>query len=202
MVCGVYGIFGPEEECLYVGMSKDIGNRWKGHLKQIKNGSHPRTELIEWCFHNGGVESLTFQVLELVEASEDLGTVEIKWFENLKPKFYGQVPRHSKAWSHSEKTKEKIRQTVLARLEESGGRDYLKPMVCGYCGNYFTRTRSRVGNPQKFCTVSCGAKSRSKLTKEDRAEIRNSYPAKTQQELGRQFGISHTAIQNVLKEEI
>lgn len=36
MTVGVYGIFDSKtNECLYIGMSKNIELRWKNHLKKI-----------------------------------------------------------------------------------------------------------------------------------------------------------------------
>ena len=44
MTVGIYGIFNAEtDECLYVGMSKNIEQRWSSHLKELKSKRHKRS---------------------------------------------------------------------------------------------------------------------------------------------------------------
>lgn len=111
MTIGVYSIFNAEtDECLYVGLSKDIEDRWQSHLKNLQNKRHPRKDFVEWYHTNGAKpELIVFRILE--ECNNDdfiLNTLEIKWFKELSPKYYGQIPSLKNRWTHSEETRKKI----------------------------------------------------------------------------------------------
>lgn len=112
MAVGIYGIFdNRNNECLYVGQSKQVTQRWKGHLAGLVNETHIRTEFIEWFVENNKDESiLDFRLLE--ECVNDIDVKnehEIKWFEILKPRFYARKPSKNDTWVFDEATRDKIR---------------------------------------------------------------------------------------------
>lgn len=109
--CGIYGIFSAETgECLYVGLSKDIKNRWREHQSKLESGKHRRKDFCEWFAENLFTEStLVFDILEIVEPDDfKLNEAEVKWFEKLKPRFFGLKPSVNYSWTHSDETKAKI----------------------------------------------------------------------------------------------
>jgi len=94
MTSGIYGIFGADDgSCLYVGQSKDVEGRWKQHLSKLKRGKH-RVDLQAWFDeHDCDESALCFRLLEACEDDAvSKNTLEIKWFNELRPLFYGQVP--------------------------------------------------------------------------------------------------------------
>lgn len=111
MTVGIYGIFDSEtDECLYVGMSKSIEERWRHHLKELRSKKHKRKDFVKW-FHDNGAqqELLSFRVLEECEHDEKiLNLAEIKWFNALLPKYYGKKPSENERWTISEETRQKI----------------------------------------------------------------------------------------------
>lgn len=116
MTVGIYGIFDSEtDECLYVGMSKNIEVRWKQHIKELRGKRHKRKDFVEW-FHNNGAheELLFFRILEECEYDETvLNIAEIKWFNELSPKYYGKKPSLNEKWALSDETRK--RQSEAAR---------------------------------------------------------------------------------------
>lgn len=94
VTCGVYGIFDAADgACLYVGQSRCIEARWTQHLRKLKAGKH-RKDFEEWFREHGSSESaLRFSVLETCDdVAQDKNALELKWFNKLRPLFYGQTP--------------------------------------------------------------------------------------------------------------
>lgn len=111
MTVGIYGIFDAKtDECLYVGMSKNIEQRQKSHLKELKSKRHKRQDFVEWYHNNGAVQKLlSFRILEECEANETvLNLVEIKWFNKMTPKYYGKKPSLNEKWEHSAVSKDRL----------------------------------------------------------------------------------------------
>lgn len=112
MTVGIYGIFDVKNgECLYVGMSKNIEERWKSYLKLLRSKRHRRKDFVEWYHSNGAMkELLSFRVLETCEYDNDiLNVLEIKWFNEMGPKYYGKKPSLNEKWEYSENTKNNIK---------------------------------------------------------------------------------------------
>jgi len=129
MTVGIYGIFDAHNnECLYVGLSKNIEQRWKSHLKELKSKSHKRKDFVEWYHSNGAVPDLiVLRVLEECEYDNGiLNVLEIKWFNKMSPKYYGKKPSLNEKWKHSEETKIKIANSLY-----KGGKRITKSCVCG-----------------------------------------------------------------------
>ena len=165
MTVGIYGIFNSEtRECLYVGQSKDIDTRWRAHLKRLRNKKHPRQDFVEWFHLNGASEGLlSFEVLETCEPVENkLNSLEITWFNELTPKFYGKKPPLKGKWKQSENTKKKISQSVrkayYSKLDSPIRTIEGFRILCGTCGVEFIYNRKR-----KYCSVECYNKSRKKI---------------------------------------
>ena len=122
MTVGIYGIFDSEtDECLYVGMSSvSVEKRFKQHLKNLRNGNHPRKDFVEWFHNNSGQpELVVFRILEECENNETvLNTLEIKWFNELKPKYFGKQPSLNEVWERSEESKKKVSES-LRKLHNS-----------------------------------------------------------------------------------
>lgn len=142
MTTGIYGIFDSDtDECLYVGMSKNIEDRWKSHLKLLRNKKHPRKDFVEWFYKNGSKkELLVFRILEECKNKEEtLNTLEIKWFSNLAPKYYGKKPSLNEKWILSEETKLRISKSNVESLLQKG---ILYKAKCAKCNKLFNASQS------------------------------------------------------------
>lgn len=120
MTVGVYGIFDAKtDECLYVGCSSNMEERFKQHLNHLKYKIHKRKDFVEWYHANGAnPELITFRILEECEDNDvSKNTLEIKWFNDLKPKFFGQEPSLNNKMRHSDETKLKISAKTKAALK-------------------------------------------------------------------------------------
>lgn len=109
-VCGIYGIFDIlTGECLYVGQSKNIYERRQSHFKRLRGERHLKP-FTEWFVSIGKDESrLDLRVLCRCLDNDDIkNKLEIFWFNELHPRFYGAVPSINNRWSHSEETRKKI----------------------------------------------------------------------------------------------
>lgn len=63
IICGVYEIKNTLKDKRYIGSSKNIGQRWKKHLQEIKNGKH-RNGYLQNAFNKYGFDSFTFSIVE------------------------------------------------------------------------------------------------------------------------------------------
>lgn len=157
MTTGIYGIFDAKtDECLYIGLSQNIEQRWRSHLKELRSKSHKRQDFVEWYHANGAKkELLVFRVLEECDDSE-LNNAEIIWFHKMSPKYFGQSPSLRNKMNHSDETKrrigEKVRESQLKNAEQ---RDCV-------CGNSFT---TYAKSNKMYCSVECREKSRAKKEK-------------------------------------
>lgn len=116
MTVGTYGIFDRETgECLYVGISSiSVENRFKQHLKKLRNGTHPRKDFVEWFHIRGDSQDLlSFRILEECENNyQALNASEIRWFHELLPKYFGKQPSMKELWTHSEDSKRKVSKSL------------------------------------------------------------------------------------------
>lgn len=98
MITGIYGIFNSlNNECLYIGQSKDIKSRWSKHLSNLRNDK-ALPSFQDWFISdlNSDYEKLDFKILETCDnCTETKNALEIIWFEKLSPKFYGVKPTMS-----------------------------------------------------------------------------------------------------------
>lgn len=151
LLTGVYAIYeSGTDTCLYVGQSSDIESRWKQHVKNLKSGKALK-DFCDWFIEVGCEEdSLDFVILELCENTDEAkNTSEIQWFKSLSPRFYGSVPSENNTWSHSESTKNAIRNTMLGKSRSRGLRALL---ICPTCGTTF---ETHTSSGRRYCDKSC-----------------------------------------------
>jgi len=148
MTVGVYAFFDQDGNCLYVGQSGDIEGRHKQHINQLRGGYHRRSDFNEW-FSSHGESKLSFKLLE--KCSNDVDSrnyLEIEYFNQLNPMFYGQIPSMSNRFEHSDETRTRIAESVRKRLEDLGVYETRK---CP-CGSEFT---ALVRRTTKYCSRKC-----------------------------------------------
>lgn len=68
IICGIYEIKNKLKDKRYIGSSKNIGQRWKKHLQEIKSGKH-RNGYLQNVFNKYGFDNFTFSIIE--ECSEE-----------------------------------------------------------------------------------------------------------------------------------
>ncbi len=126
---GIYSITCKINNRKYIGQSKDIAQRWKQHLYQLRRGDH-HTESLQEDWNKFTYEDFVFQV-ELICTKKYLSEKEIeiwdKYENNYNGRPTGQVyPEHTKETrkklseankgnTQSEKTKRKISETLKGR---------------------------------------------------------------------------------------
>lgn len=154
MTTGIYGIFGKNtHECLYIGQSRNIEQRWKQHKKLLRNKKHPRKDFVEWFDKNNcAIKKMDFRVVkELPQdvTDKELNIQEIYFFEQYKPKFYGKEPSQHDTWIHSESTKEKIRTSVLKKIYDESGTQERMSKHCPICNSIVVQLKNT------YCSVDC-----------------------------------------------
>ena len=92
MTYGVYLIRNTATDDFYIGKSKNIEARWKGHASQLIKGCHPNTQMqADWNQCSGA--SFHLEILEVVEVSElhrTLAAREVYWIHKLSPTYNGK----------------------------------------------------------------------------------------------------------------
>lgn len=193
MTVGIYGIFDSEtDECLYVGQSAYIEDRWKRHLNDLRNGNHSRKEFITWFKNHGeNVESLNFKILEKCNNTDEAkNSTEMKWFEALTPKFYGFEPGMNFKWSHSAETIEKLRNSARR------GRT-MHNFTCKSCSKDFTSRRLKM----LYCSRECFKQVRCIEVNEDlRIRMKNLYEVErmTMKAMSVELGISDAMVHKLM----
>lgn len=114
---GIYGIyFKKDDTCLYIGQSIDIESRWKNHRWRLENNQHLKDFSFWFEKNNISLDDLIFKTLCICSDKDILkNELEIFFFNEEQPKFYGKIPSKNEKWSHSEKTKSKISNTFRER---------------------------------------------------------------------------------------
>lgn len=137
MSIGIYALY-YGETCLYVGQSKDIEQRYKRHIIRLKAGTALQ-KFNEWFQENNCPhESIELKILEECEDNDLIkNELEIKWFNDLSPLFYGKVPSLKDTWSHSEETRKKISES----LKIKNGSNNTEDRFCKKCGNSVPKRR-------------------------------------------------------------
>lgn len=165
MTIGVYGLFDNETcECLYVGMSKEIEGRFKGHLKELHRETHKRKDFVKWFIdQDKDTNSIScFLLEEIFELDYDqLNLLEIKWFNELKPRFYGKKPSENERWKSTSETRKK--QSFSINKLFSGKRIKDLPRKCKVCGTDFYHRKKSVTT----CSVKCGHKATALMKSEN-----------------------------------
>ena len=68
-VAGIYAIRNLANGRTYVGLSVDMGSRWKTHLFQLVNGKHPNSELQD-DWNKYGMPAFTYSCIEICDKAD------------------------------------------------------------------------------------------------------------------------------------
>lgn len=207
VISGVYGIFDTESgECLYVGQSRNIHERWKGHLKGLALGTHKRKDFVLWFWqHSSNESALSFRVLEYCRPHDDsLNTVEIRWFNKLSPRFYGKRPSLKERWEHSDETKLNIVRGMM-KSDRYKSIEPILPRECSNCGKTFAPQSKR---NQVYCSKPCVLNNKAIRTRGfiPRVDLNVDEICKmysdglSLRKLAKEFNVSHITIRSVLLE--
>lgn len=148
---GIYTITTPSGKC-YVGMTLDsFKNRWIGHIKKLRNGSHSCEALLR-SYEKYGEDQISFKIIDGYEkgklSQKDCLLLEQKWYDYLyksRISMLNSRPTGTGSVFHSEETKEKIRRAQKRR-------EFPKAQ-CLYCLNCFVKKREKY----KFCSRECSS---------------------------------------------
>lgn len=189
MAVGIYAFFDLEGTCLYVGQSSDVYQRKKQHLKYLRGGYHKRKEFNDWFVLNGE-DALVFKVLEVCSnEATTKNRLEIKYFEDLRPRYYGQTPSVLDRFSQSEETRYKISGSLKKTLTEQGVYTTKK---CA-CGVEYTVTSSR---DRVFCSAPCRSRrNNNRKSQLNYDEVTNLYASGLSlSEVGARVGVSYRTV--------
>ena len=202
-VCGIYGIFDTlTEECLYVGQSKNIPERRQSHFKRLRGERHLKP-FTEWFVSIGKDESrLDLRVLCRCFDNDDIkNKLEIFWFNELHPRFYGAVPSVNNRWSHSEETRKKI--GIRTYESERCGKHYTCAVyyyTCVECGKFFISSRRKRGK-YALCSKKCMRAHSLKMDTLDYNKVKDLYESGvTQVKIAKMFGVSNATVSKFMRD--
>jgi GIY-YIG catalytic domain protein len=202
-VCGIYGIFDTlTGECLYVGQSKNIHERRQSHFKRLR-GERYLKSFTEWFVSIGKDESrLDLRVLCRCLDNDDVkNKLEIFWFNELHPRFYGAVPSINNRWSHSEETRKKI--GVRTYESERCGKHYTCAVyyyTCVVCNKFFSSPRSKRGK-HALCSKECMRVHHLKMDTLDYNKVKDLYESGvTQVKIAKTFGVSNATVSKFMRD--
>jgi group I intron endonuclease len=81
-VSGVYAIRNLVSGRIYVGSSANIKHRWMTHRHQLNNGTH-HSRLLQRSWEKHGAMAFSFEIIEIVETTDDLLSREQYWIDAL-----------------------------------------------------------------------------------------------------------------------
>lgn len=212
-VCGIYGIFDTlTEECLYVGQSKNIYERKMSHFRRLRGERHLKS-FTEWFVSIGKDESrLDLRVLCRCLDNDDIkNKLEIFWFNELHPRFYGAVPSVNNRWSHSEETRKKIGESLAGRFLASDYSLFNKQGVisckiyfytCEMCNMVFSSKQKR-HHSHIFCSQSCSCSYNQSLKMDtlDYNKVKDLYESGvTQVKIAKMFGVSNATVSKFMRD--
>lgn len=123
---GIYKITNIKNNKCYIGLSKNIEGRLKGHKNKLLNGKH-KNQHLQTSFNKYGLDSFTFSILE--ECSEELLCLREKyWIEKLKSydKKYGYNKTHGGEFG---KLSDEIIQNITEKLRNRKLPDEMKKQI-------------------------------------------------------------------------
>lgn len=125
---GVYRIDGPNN-CIYVGSSIDITQRWRQHLADLRNNHHGNIKL-QRAFNKYGEGKFKFTVIELVEDTTKILYYEQIWLDILftsldRSQIYNLNPTAGSflGYRHTKETKDRIRKHRTGKLFSRHSKD-------------------------------------------------------------------------------
>lgn len=202
MTVGIYGWFDREnDQCLYIGQSCNIESRKSSHLKKLRNGKHARKDFAEYYQNKENKDDIYLEILEVTEDNLDIkNAAEIKWFNLLKPLFYGMEPDETYyCFTPTKESRKNSSETVKNTNNKSS-----KP--CIECTKNLTYRRDGI-------CISCKEKENDKIIKEKRKynkennitfsdlEIIEMYIGKdmSYREISLETGLSSTTVGKIIK---
>lgn len=84
MTCGIYKITCSGNGKFYIGSSINIEKRWCQHKSQLKYCRHENIHL-QRTYNKYGKDSFEYSIIDIVDPSLDILTIEQKYIDELKP---------------------------------------------------------------------------------------------------------------------
>jgi hypothetical protein len=111
-VAGIYKI--SCQHRYYIGSSKDIGQRLRGHLSKLRHNKHV-AKYMQNCFNKYGEINFNIEILEIIEYEETLlRQRELFYINQYKPVFNSTTPIE---YNHSLEMKNKISKTLKEKYQ-------------------------------------------------------------------------------------
>lgn len=108
---GIYQITNTVNGKRYIGKSKDIRKRWRGHIYNNSLGKSVNAHF-QAAWNKYGEDSFTFQILEIVDDESQLASREKCLVESNKPEYNVAIVEDSQ-WTYDETTCLKLRDIRL-----------------------------------------------------------------------------------------
>lgn len=116
-ICGVYGLYSKDDECLWVGRSVDILRRFARHKRDLIAGDH-HEDFVAWFKESlSEPDAVKLKILENCSTAL-LNEKESYWHSELKPRFYDQIPNKDGTWNFTDRVKTKISSKSKATLND------------------------------------------------------------------------------------
>ena len=121
MSAAIYKIENRVNGKCYVGSAVDFRHRKNVHLSQLRHGKHHNIYL-QRSFNKYGAECFKFEILELVDTSEELIPLEQHYLDTLKPEYNISPTAGSLlGYRHTEEARRKISKAVAGRKNPNYG---------------------------------------------------------------------------------
>lgn len=144
--CGIYQIVSPNNS-FYIGMtSTSFDERWKNHLKTLRNGTH-RCKGLQRAYNKYGENALSFEIIQVMtnKSQQEILEAELFWWKKYKSwgiNVYNGEPTGTGSVKHTVDTKARIAKAL---------RDKSVLLKCTYkaCDIEFS------GKNRKYCSTRC-----------------------------------------------
>lgn len=164
---GIYAIINKINGKLYVGSSKNMLNRYNGHVYDLKKGKH-HSIYLQRSVDKHGLKNFKFKVLELIDDISILHDREQYWLDyyesynhevgyNISPSAHGGV--------FANETKEKIRETLKERFKDKNNHPSYKRIVSKETREKISK--ANIGNDRSLEAIKKTIEKQRKIQPED-----------------------------------
>jgi group I intron endonuclease len=144
-VCGIYIIQNEVSGKMYIGSSVNIYTRFSKHESDLKANRH-HSPMLQNSWNKHGSSAFKFKVVEIVEDTSDLLSVEQRWLDKYSPEYNScKVAGNRLGYKASDETRSKLSEALSGRTLSEETKKKLSELRMGKPSPISEEGRARCG---------------------------------------------------------